>query len=150
MSEKQQMQKHRSMFSPLFEMPMFGMHSPFEGTMMKRKGEMMDICPSMDICEDDKKYMVHCDLPGMKKEDIKVKMEKNMITICGERKEEKEEKNVDYHRCERRSGKFFRSFTLPKDCDPKTMKAKYVNGVLDICINKEQQDKEESMDINIE
>eukprot|EP01091_Cochliopodium_minus_P018726 TRINITY_DN7671_c0_g1_i1.p1 TRINITY_DN7671_c0_g1~~TRINITY_DN7671_c0_g1_i1.p1 ORF type:complete len:147 (+),score=55.27 TRINITY_DN7671_c0_g1_i1:29-469(+) len=139
--------RQRGFFDPIFESP-FGMDFPSRGDTRLMRSEWM---PELDICENEKEISVHTDLPGMKKEDIKVRIDKNVVTIEGERKEKKEEKGETFHRCERRCGKFTRSFTLPKNADTKTMKAKYCDGVLNICLQKKPcQKEEESMNINIE
>jgi len=70
--------------------------------------------PPVDIAEDDKEHTVKAELPGMSKEDIKVTVEGGVLSITGECKVEKEEKNKKYHRIERSYGTFTRSFTLPE------------------------------------
>jgi HSP20 family protein len=69
--------------------------------------------PLVDITEDDKEYVIKAELPEMKKEDIKINVHDDVLTISGERKYEKEEKGKKYHRVERAYGSFLRSFTLP-------------------------------------
>src|SRR3989442_14329189 len=73
--------------------------------------------PLVDIIEDDKEYLIKAELPEVKKEDVKVAVENGVLTISGERKFEKEEKNKKYHRVERGYGSFVRSFTLPDVAD---------------------------------
>ena len=76
-----------------------------------------DWSPRVDITEDDKEYVIKADLPEVKKEDIKLTVQDNVMSISGERKYEKEEKGKKYHRVERAYGSFMRSFTLPEDAD---------------------------------
>ncbi len=73
--------------------------------------------PLVDITEDDKEYLIKADLPEVKKEDVKLTVQDDVMTISGERKYEKEEKGKKYHRVERAYGSFMRSFTLPEDAD---------------------------------
>jgi HSP20 family molecular chaperone IbpA len=70
--------------------------------------------PLVDISEDDKGYVVKAELPEMKKEEIKINVLDDVLSISGERKYEKEEKGKKYHRVERAYGSFMRSFTLPE------------------------------------
>ena len=77
-----------------------------------------DWTPLVDISEDDKEYLIKAELPEVKKEDVKVTAEEGTLTIMGERKFEKEEKNKKYHRVERAYGSFGRSFSFPDDASP--------------------------------
>lgn len=70
--------------------------------------------PLVDITEDDKEYLIKADLPEVKKEDVKLTVQDDVMSISGERKYEKAEKGKKYHRVERAYGSFMRSFTLPK------------------------------------
>ena len=111
------------------------------------KFEKSDFLPSVDVKEDTKSFKIHADLPGIKKQDIKIKLDKNILSIEGERNEEKEENDSKFHRFERKYGKFSRSFILPETADSETLKAKYEDGVLDILINKKEIPKEEQVKI---
>jgi len=93
--------------------------------------------------EDEKAYYIEVDLPGVKKEDIKVDIKDNTLTISGERKFKDEVKEDDYYKIETSIGKFSRTFTLPEDADVENIDAKSENGVLDIVIPKVK--KEESV-----
>lgn len=73
--------------------------------------------PLVDITEDEKEYLIKAELPEVKKEDVKLTIQDNVLSISGERKYEKEEKGKKYHRVERAYGSFMRSFTLPEDAD---------------------------------
>lgn len=92
--------------------------------------------PAVDIAETPESYTLHAELPAMKKEDIKVTVEDGVLTLSGERKFEKEEKNKKFHRVERSYGRFQRSFTLPTAVDESKVAATYNNGVLDVLIPK--------------
>ena len=88
--------------------------------------------PLVDITEDDKEWVVKADLPEVKKDDVKVTVENGMLTITGERKFEKEEKDKKYHRIERSYGNFLRSFTLPDAADGSKVTAEFKDGVLKV------------------
>jgi HSP20 family protein len=91
----------------------------------------------LDVSEDDKTYNVRADIPGVKKEDIKVAVEGDQVSISAEVKEEKEEKKgKKVVRSERYYGKVYRSFTLDHEVDPDAAKAKYADGVLELSLPK--------------
>jgi HSP20 family protein len=94
---------------------LFGRRLP----LLRSGGEAEEIAlttwaPRVDIAEDDKEYVVNVELPGVKKEDVRVAVENGILSISGERKTEKEEKGTKYHRVEQSYGTFMRSFTLPE------------------------------------
>src|SRR5688572_10470552 len=84
-----------------------------------------DWAPLVDITEDDKEFLVKTELPGLKKEEVKVTVEDGVMTVSGERKVEKEEKTKKYHRVERAYGKFERSFTLPENAEGTKVNAEF-------------------------
>ena len=92
--------------------------------------------PTVDISETENQYEVNAEIPSLKKEDIKLSVEDNVLTLSGERKVEKETDKKNYHRIEREYGKFERSFRLPKEVDAENIKAKYKNGVLTVQLPK--------------
>jgi len=94
--------------------------------------------PAVDVYENDKAYVVEVDLPGLKKEDVKVTLQDNVLTIQGERRLAREEKGVDYHRQERFYGKFLRSFTLPETVDADKVSAEFKDGVLRLTLPKRE------------
>lgn len=102
-------------------------------------GGRMGFAPVVDVIEDDKQYSINVTLPGMKKEDININLEDRTLTISGERKQEKEDKNVKYHLVESRYGKFERSFTLPESAELDTLAAKYEDGMLRLTVNKSEK-----------
>ncbi|MCU7960146.1 MAG: Hsp20/alpha crystallin family protein [gamma proteobacterium symbiont of Bathyaustriella thionipta] len=95
-----------------------------------------DWTPAVDIREEDERYLIHADLPGINAKDIDVSMEDNVLTISGKRHSEYEEKKDQYHRVERLSGIFQRRFTLPKDADSSKIAATSKDGVLELSIPK--------------
>lgn len=92
--------------------------------------------PAVNVSENDKNYEIEVAAPGMKKTDFKVKVEKGILTISAERKEEKEEKKKNYTRQEYSFNSFSRSFTMPDDSTEEDVKAQYEDGVLKLYINK--------------
>ena len=92
--------------------------------------------PATDIVELDKEFLFKAELPGVKKEDISVELEGGMLKICGERKEEKEDKTAKMHRVERFQGSFIRSFTVPENVDAKAISADMKEGVLQVHLPK--------------
>ena len=104
----------------------------------------------MDIAEDDKEYTVKAELPGLNKENIKVSVEGGVLSIAGERKVEKEEKNKRYHRIERSYGSFTRSFTLPDDASGEKVSAEFKDGVLKVHLPKEEKAKSQSVEVKID
>jgi len=106
--------------------------------------------PAVDIAEDDKEYIVKAELPGLNKENIKVSVEGSVLSIAGERKVEKEEKNKKYHRIERSYGSFTRSFTLPDDASGEKVNAEFKDGVLKVHLPKEEKAKSKSVEVKID
>eukprot|EP00698_Gefionella_okellyi_P023859 TRINITY_DN826_c0_g1_i1.p1 TRINITY_DN826_c0_g1~~TRINITY_DN826_c0_g1_i1.p1 ORF type:complete len:164 (+),score=33.94 TRINITY_DN826_c0_g1_i1:93-584(+) len=92
--------------------------------------------PSVDVKESDAAVTVQAELPGLKKEDIHINVENNVLTISGERSQEKVEDNERVHRVERSYGSFKRSFALPKHVQDDQIKASYNDGVLSVEIPK--------------
>jgi HSP20 family protein len=103
--------------------------------------------PLVDIAEDDKAYLIKAELPEVEKNDIKVTLERSVLTISGERKAEKEEKGKRFHRIERSYGSFVRSFTLPDDADGEHVSADFKNGVLHVKVLKTEKSKPKQIDV---
>jgi HSP20 family protein len=97
--------------------------------------------PSVDMSETDNAVEVRMDLPGVKSDDIDIQISGNMLTVTGQRQEEKEEKGRTFHRVERRSGSFSRSITLPTTVNENEVAAEYRDGVLNITLPKTEQSK---------
>ena len=105
--------------------------------------------PLVDISEDDKEYLVKAELPEVKKEEIKINVHDDVLTISGERKYEKEEKGKKYHRVERAYGSFMRSFTLPEDADGSKISAEFKDGLLKVHLPKSEKAKPKAVEIKI-
>jgi HSP20 family protein len=88
--------------------------------------------PSCDVKETDNSYIIHAELPGVQKEDIKVELQDGMLTISGEKKHEKKEENEKWHMVERSFGKFQRSMAVPEGVTEENIKASFDNGVLQV------------------
>ncbi|NOZ90002.1 MAG: Hsp20/alpha crystallin family protein [Epsilonproteobacteria bacterium] len=99
-------------------------------------GELVDFIPKVNTREGENAYHIEVELPGIKKEDVDVKVDGNILTISGERKLKNEVKEEDYHKIESRYGKFSRSFTLPEKVDVEHIHAEADNGIVEIIIPK--------------
>ncbi len=106
--------------------------------------------PAADISETDKEYLVKAELPGIKREDVKVTLDDGVLTIEGERKFEKDDKTEKTHRVERFYGTFRRSFGLPEHVDAKGIRAESRDGVLLVHVPKDKTEKSKSVQIKVE
>jgi HSP20 family protein len=97
--------------------------------------------PPADIYEDEHNITLKLEVPGIDEKDLDIRVENNNLTVRGERKFEKEEKEENFHRIERRYGSFSRSFTLPNTVDTESVKANYENGILKIELAKRAEAK---------
>ena len=105
--------------------------------------------PKIDISEDEKNIYVDSELPGIKKNDIKITLNDNILTISGEKKIERKEKDLSFYRTERTYGAFSRSFTIPGDIYPDTIDAKFEDGILKLVIEKMKEKNVSGRLINI-
>jgi len=105
--------------------------------------------PAVDIAETDNEYIVAVEVPGMKKDDIKVTLQDNVLTIKGERKKESEAHKGTYHRVERCYGTFERSFTLPSTIKADKIQAKYEDGILKLTLPKAEEVKAKEIPISV-
>ena len=106
--------------------------------------------PLVDISEDDKEYLIKAELPGLKKDDVHISVEKGVLTITGERKFEKEEKDKKHHRVERAYGSFVRTFIVPDDAEADKVAAKFQDGLLTIHIPKSEKAKPKQIEVKVE
>jgi HSP20 family protein len=97
--------------------------------------------PAADVYEDEHNVILKLEIPGVNEEDLKVSVENNILTIQGERKFEKEEKEENFHRIERRYGSFTRTFRLPNTVDSDRVEAGYDKGILKITLAKRAEAK---------
>ena len=105
--------------------------------------------PPVDISEDDKEYLLKAELPELRKEDVKVSVENGVLTLSGERKLAKEEKDKKYHRLERAYGSFLRSFSLPDDAEPAKVSAEFKDGVLKVHLAKNEKAKTKTIEVRV-
>ena len=108
-----------------------------------------DWSPSIDISETDAAYLIKAEIPGVKKEDVKVTIQDGMLTIQGERKMEKEEKGKKFHRVERSYGSFVRSFRVPDDADENKVKAEFKDGMINITLAKSAKAKTKAISVSV-
>ena len=113
-------------------------------------GVKIEWSPSADISETDKEYLIRAELPAVKREDVKVTVDRGMITIEGERKQQKEEKTEKFHRVESVYGNFTRSFSLPEDINVDAIRCEDKDGVLTVHIPKIQTEKSKVKQIKVE
>ena len=105
--------------------------------------------PAVDIYEDEKKVMLKLEVPGLEQKDLDVSVENNTLTVKGERKFEKEEKEENFHRIERRYGSFFRAFTLPSTVNTEDIHASYNAGVLKLELAKKPEAQPRQIKVNV-
>jgi HSP20 family protein len=133
---------------------LFGRFGPFAfgrfPRLLEAEGKAVEWAPTADISETDKEYLVKAELPGIKREDVKVTVEHGVLTIQGERKYENEEKDEKYHRIERSYGSFFRSFSLPQNAAAGDIRAESRDGVLLVHIPKVKVEKPKAVQVKVE
>jgi HSP20 family protein len=105
--------------------------------------------PAVDIQETESEYVIKADLPEVKKDDVKVGFEDGVLTVEGERKQEKEEKGKKFHRTERIYGKFIRRFALPSEIDATKLSAEFKEGVLNVHLPKAPDGKGKAVNVQI-
>jgi HSP20 family protein len=127
----------------------FGLSPARPGSVGQEAMTISEWAPSVDIIENDKEWLVKADLPEVNKEDVKVTVENGVLTITGERKFEKEEKDKKYHRIERSYGNFLRSFTLPDAADGTKVNAEFKDGVLRVHLPKSEKAKAKAVEVKV-
>ena len=105
--------------------------------------------PPVDIQETEKEFVLKADLPDVKKEDVRVEFEDGLLSVEGERKQEKEEKGKRFHKVERAYGKFVRRFSLPTDVDGDHIKAEFKDGVLHVRLPKTATAKHRAIEVKV-
>ena len=106
-----------------------------------------DWTPAVDVKEEDRCFLITADLPGVDPKDVDITMQNGMLSIKGERSEEKKEEKEGYRLVERFSGSFYRRFTLPDTADPDKVKARAKNGVLEIEIGKTKEMQSKKIEV---
>jgi HSP20 family protein len=105
--------------------------------------------PAVDIYEDPQKVVLKLEVPGIEEKDLDVRVENHTLTVKGERKFEKEEKEENFHRIERRYGSFYRAFTLPSTVDTENVQASYNAGVLKLELKKKAEAQPKQIKVNV-
>ncbi len=105
--------------------------------------------PAVDVYEDNDKVVLKLEVPGVEEKDLDVRVENHTLTVKGERKFEKEEKEENFHRIERRYGSFYRAFTLPNTVDTENVAASYNAGVLKLELKKKPEAQPKQIKVNI-
>jgi HSP20 family protein len=106
--------------------------------------------PAMDIRETDEAYIVEADVPGLRRDDIQLEVADNVLTIKGERKDEKQEKEKNYHRVERHFGSFVRSVAIPGGIDSSKVSARFDSGVLTVTLPKPEQSRPRRIEVKVD
>jgi len=122
----------------------------FEGGLRRRAEEEGEWLPALDLAETDNEIVVKAEVPGMDPKDIDISLSDGMLTIKGEKKQEREEKESDYHLVERSYGAFSRSVQLPKEVQREKISAAYKNGVLNITLPKSEEAKKKEIKIKVQ
>src|SRR5579862_2748550 len=105
--------------------------------------------PPVDIYEDEHSIQLKLEVPGIDEKDLDIRVENNVLTVSGERKFEKEEKEENFRRVERRYGSFSRSFTLPNTVNTEDIQAEYTNGVLNVRLAKRAEAKPKQIKVSV-
>lgn len=141
-------------WEPLREMEdMFDRYTRAMGWPANRGQELVtagDWTPRVDISETDGEFVIKAEIPEVKKEDVKVNVDNGVLTIQGERRQEKEEKGRKFHRVERSYGSFVRRFTLPENVDDSGIRASFKDGLLNLQIPKAPQAKPKSIEVRVD
>jgi HSP20 family protein len=111
----------------------------FNDTVARSGGSAYSFVPRVDIIEEDKAFEVHVAVPGMKKDDFKIDVNDNFLTVSGERKYTREKKENNLHAVETQYGTFSRSFTLPENVDATKISANFVDFILELTITKDEK-----------
>ncbi|MBW7859684.1 MAG: Hsp20/alpha crystallin family protein [Rhodocyclaceae bacterium] len=109
-----------------------------------------DWSPRVDIAETEARFVIKAEIPDVKKEDVQVSVDNGVMTIKGERRQEKEEKGKKFHRIERQYGSFRRSFSLPENVDTGAISASFKDGLLTVELPKTTKSKPKSIAVAID
>ncbi|MFB3778240.1 MAG: Hsp20/alpha crystallin family protein [Bryobacteraceae bacterium] len=109
-----------------------------------------DWSPTVDISETDDEYLVKAEIPEVDRKDVKVTVQDGLLTIQGERKQEKEEKGKRFHRVERAYGTFLRTFDMPDGVDEEKLRAEFKDGMLLVHLPKTEKAKTKAIEVKVE
>lgn len=108
-----------------------------------------DWAPTVDITETETEFQIKAELPDVKREDVKVSVDKGILRLEGERRQEKEDKTKKYHRVERSYGTFLRTFVLPDNVDDTKVRAEFKDGILHVALPKAEKAKPKAVEIKV-
>ncbi len=128
---------------------LFNQSFGFEGPGLEQPLTETNFLPPVDISEDEHNIVLHAEIPGVKPDDLNVTLENNVLTITGNRKFEEEKKKENFHRIERRYGRFTRSFTLPAIMDAENVNAVFENGILSVTLPRKAEFKPKQITISV-
>ena len=126
--------------------------APYRRSSLTTDEENMTVpewAPAVDIIEDEREYLIKVELPEVQKDAVKVTVEGGTLTISGERKAEKEEKNRKFHRLERYYGRFVRSFSVPEDAEDNKVNAEFKDGVLRVHLAKSEKARPKQIEVKV-
>ena len=126
--------------------------APYRRSSLTTDEENMTVpewAPAVDIIEDEKEYLIKVELPEIQKDAVKVTVEGGTLTISGERKAEKEEKNRKFHRVERYYGRFERSFSIPDDAEDSKVNTEFKDGVLRVHLAKSEKARPKQIEVKV-
>lgn len=138
---------NRDPFREIFELQR-ELNRFFEGG-QKQETALNTWTPAVDVYEDENAFLIKVELPEVSREDVKVNLEENTLSISGERRFENEDQRDGYHRVERSYGQFYRSFTLPPNVNAEAVSAQYKDGVLRLTLPKKEEAKPRQIDVKI-
>lgn len=121
----------------------------FNGTDQGEDYALTAWSPAVDIAEHDDEFTVKVELPGVSKDEVKITLESNILTIRGEKKQQKETKKENYHRVERSYGSFQRSFTMPATVKTDKIDASFRDGILNIKLPKAEEAKPKQIEVKV-
>ena len=110
---------------------------------------LADWIPMVDVVETEGEFLLHAELPGVEKKDVKLSIERGVLMLAGQRDQPKEEKGRRYHRIERPYGRFARSYTMPELVDEQKLTAEFRNGVLTVHLPKSEKAKPKSIEVQV-
>ncbi|EAT13949.1 Hsp20/alpha crystallin family protein [Bermanella marisrubri] len=124
-------------------------YRPARGVASNEEITRSDWYPSVDVSETDAAFHIHAELPGVKKDDIKVTVHDGILTLSGQRENVHEQKDKKVHRVERSFGSFRRSFTLPDNVQGEDVQANFQDGVLEVDIPKVEKQKPKQVEVQV-
>jgi len=134
----------------LFNRLMPGVFTGLPRSGVQNNGSKFDWAPSADISETDKEYLIRAELPAVKKEDVQVTFDDGVITIKGERRQQKDDKSEKFHRVESFYGSFERSFSLPDNVNANAIRCDSKDGILSVHIPKAETAKSKPVQITVQ